>query len=212
MSLKDILDSMQDSPVKAKVDSIVLDTNKIIQIKQEKQSLLPSYFKGWLNKIPKAEKILDIGCGLGYTTMWLNENKGVTVGLDDDPTIIKKAKEIHNYEYFYCDDYKKLNFKDNNFNVVFCYDALKNEKNFLQTLSEIYRILKVDGSFIFIMPVYSVVKEVGLYNWMPTMDEMKAAIIKARFKILESEQIDTLSFGMVLTQAANQIVFIKGVK
>jgi len=53
---------------------------------------------------------------------------------------------------------------------------------------------------------------VNLYNWMPTMDEMKEAIKKVGFKILESEQIDTLSFGMILTQSDNQLVFIKACK
>jgi len=212
MSLKDILESMSDKPIKTKINSIVIDSKKLIEYKQEKQSLLPSYFKGWLNKIPKAERILDFGCALGYTTVWLNENKGTTVGLDDDPIVIKKAKELHNYEHFYCDSYKKLNFKENNFDVVFCYDALKNELNIAQTLSEIYRTLKVNGTFIFIMPIYSVVKEIGLYNWMPTIDEMKTVLTKARFKILDSEQIDTLSFGMVVTQSNNQMAFIKAVK
>jgi len=218
-------DMMRDMDIKAKTSEVLNNKREeqksmkgpiedLVKDKIELQSNLPKYFQQWLNKVSKSDKILNIGCGYGYITKWLCDNKGTTVGIDDDPIVIKKAKEIQKYEHLYCDNFSKLNFKDNNFDSVFCYDALKKEKDIYKALSEIYRVLKVGGSFILMMPIYSVVKEINLYNWMPLdKEEINNVISKCGFKVLESEQINTLNrFGLTLTQADNQIVCIKGTK
>ena len=218
-------DMMKDLDIKAKTVQAVSNRreeqkamnsmdDELVKDKIKKQSCLPKYFQSWLDKIPKSEKILDVGCGYGYTTKWIADNKGIAVGIDDDPITIKKAKDIQQYEYLYCDNFAKLNFRDNNFDSVFCYDALKKEKQVTKALSEINRVLKSGGLFILMMPLYTVVKQLGLYNWMPIdKEEIKTVVAKAGFQILEVEQIDTLEkFGLILTQANNQIVCLKGCK
>lgn len=44
-----------------------------------------------------ARRVLDLGCGLGYSTLWLAEAAGpgaVVIGIDDDPAHIEEAIEI----------------------------------------------------------------------------------------------------------------------
>jgi len=222
VSIQDLVESMNSiKPERVIVNNIEVsqqqkqDYLKTLNNRQEKESVLPRNLKTWLGMIPKGNKIIDIGCGLGYTTMWISENKGTAIGIDEDPTVIKRAKDLHNYEHFYCDKYHRLNFKDNNFDSVFCYDAMKNQDNILACMSEMKRILKNEGLLFFIMPLYGLnVKPAGLYKWMPqTKEEVENVIKNQGFRILDSEQIDSLEkLGVILTQSNNQIIFIKAIK
>jgi len=226
MSLSDIIDSIESN--KDRLKSVInkqlgdIPENKRIyqkelEEKQKKQSLLPSYFKNWLDKIPKSDKVLDLGCGFGFSTKFLLDSGKfqAVVGVDDDPIMIKKAKELYNYEHFYYDSsYTKLTFKDNNFDAIFSYDSLRNQKNIAQTLGEVRRILKNNGTLILIVLLYSVVKDLHLYSWMPqTKEEIISVVEKSGFKIEESEQINTLEkLGLMLTQSNNTVVYIKAIK
>src|SRR6478672_10623592 len=75
--------------------------------------------------LPKHAGILDIGCGLGDTTLMLNErfpNSTIT-GLDGDENLIETAieekKSVHHNLDFVCGDAIHLPFEDNSFDFVF---------------------------------------------------------------------------------------------
>lgn len=224
MSIKDILGSVGDvGNIKRKLqitddskkegsvfDSVSL---KEMRAKQQRQSGYPKLLEYWLKKIPKADLILDLGCSLGDTTMWLNEHRGQTVGVDDCPIMVKQAKELHGYEHFYLDNFTRLNFKAKNFDIVFSYDSLKKAPNIVQAMAEIYRVSK--GVFFCVMPLYGLgLGDMDIYSWQPnSREEIENLISSVGFKIEESEQIDVLEkTGTVNMQSKNQLVFIKGRK
>src|SRR5205085_9433658 len=75
--------------------------------------------------LPKHATILDIGCGLGDTTLMLNErfpNSTIT-GLDGDVSLIETAieekKSLHSNLNFVCGDALHLPFDDESFDFVF---------------------------------------------------------------------------------------------
>ena len=108
--------------------------------------------------IDKNDKILDLGCGAGRTTINLFK-KGFTniIGLDIADKLIDFAKQYsknHSLDIdFVVGDATKLDFADNSFDIVIfsfngmqCIPGLVNRKN---ALKEVYRVLKPGGYFIF---------------------------------------------------------------
>jgi len=112
-------------------------------------------FKKYINK---KDKILDLGCGAGRTTINLYKNgyKDI-VGLDISDNLINYAK---NYSIennlninFVVGDATKLNYQDNSFDVViFSFNGMQcipGKKNRDNVLKEVYRVLKPGGYYIF---------------------------------------------------------------
>ena len=108
--------------------------------------------------IDKNDKILDLGCGAGRTTINLFKDgyKNIT-GLDIADKLIEYAKDYsnkHNLDIeFLVGDATKLDFNNNTFDVVIfsfngmqCIPGLQNRKN---VLKEVYRVLKPGGYYIF---------------------------------------------------------------
>lgn len=212
MGLEEIIASIKPVKKEPLIVTSNLETPRVkdnlLRQKEELKSL-----ESILKKVPKANRILDLGCSLGYTTLWLNENRGMAVGVDDDPVIIKKAKEANNYEHFYCDNFEKLNFKDNNFDVVWSYDSLKRSTNLAKALSEVFRV--TNNLFFLIIPLYGLgLGEVEIFKWQPSsIQEVENQVKSVGFKILESEQIDILEkFGNLNSRCKNQLAYIKGKK
>ncbi len=108
--------------------------------------------------INKTDKILDLGCGAGRTTINLYRNGYQNIiGLDIANKLIEYAK---NYSLskglsidFVVGDATNLNYDDNTFDVVIfsfngmqCIPGLQNREN---VLKEVYRVLKPGGYYIF---------------------------------------------------------------
>lgn len=102
-----------------------------------------------LAKIPKGAKILDIGCGTGHLTKWI-QDKGYNVyGLEP-------SNEMYNYAKMNFPDMNiekgissKLPYKDEFFDFVIAFEVLRyldREEN-IKTYSEIFRVLKKEGQF-----------------------------------------------------------------
>lgn len=108
--------------------------------------------------IDKNDKILDLGCGAGRTTINLFKN-GFTniIGLDIADKLIDFAKKYSN-DYnldidFVVGDATKLEYEDNFFDVLIfsfngmqCIPGLENRR---AVLKEVYRVLKPGGYYIF---------------------------------------------------------------
>ncbi len=108
--------------------------------------------------VSKDANILDLGCGAGRTTINLFKyGYQNIVGLDISDALINYA---NNYVAtnslaikFILGDARKLDFADNSFDIVFfSYNGLMcipDQVNRDMALSEIYRVLKPNGKFIF---------------------------------------------------------------
>jgi ubiquinone/menaquinone biosynthesis C-methylase UbiE len=100
-------------------------------------------------------KILDLGCGAGH---WLRLIADIRMscrglaGIDISDKKITQAKAINNSIKFMHGDMSSLNFKNNMFDLVTQFVAfmfLTDDKDLEKAFSEVSRVLKKNGYFIF---------------------------------------------------------------
>lgn len=100
----------------------------------------------------KNKVILDMGCGFGDHSKKLSQ-KGAKkiIGFDLSKKLVKFANEqnIPNCEFEIGNMNKKLKYKSNSFDIVFSSLAFHYIKNLNKLFSEISRVLKNKGLFIF---------------------------------------------------------------
>ncbi len=98
-------------------------------------------------------KVLDIGCGEGRTTEYISKISKTVIGMDIVQGMVELAKKRHPAIDFRVMDACKLEFPDASFDcVVFSYnglDCLYPESSRAKAISEIYRVLKKGGIFIY---------------------------------------------------------------
>ena len=98
-------------------------------------------------------KVLDVGCGGGFTCEFLAARGAIVSGIDQAQKCIVKARE-HAAQHSLRIDYQQaraenLPYEDNSFDAAICVDVLEHVSDLQQTISEIYRILKPGGFFGF---------------------------------------------------------------
>ena len=108
----------------------------------------------------KNAKILDAGCGVGGTCIYLG-NKfpninfiGITISRKQVELARKFAKEknFNNNTNFLLMDYMKTDFPDNYFDGVFALESISYAPNKKAFIEEMYRILKPGGKLVIICP------------------------------------------------------------
>lgn len=102
--------------------------------------------------IKRGDKVLDAGCGVGGTAIWIAENFGVEVsGL----TLVKKqvelakkyakGRKIENLVSFFEGDFCKAPFTDNSFDKIYAIEAACHATDKRVFLKEMNRLLKPGG-------------------------------------------------------------------
>ena len=110
-----------------------------------------------LNSLAKNSDILDYGCGIGPTIeKVINYNPKKITGIDISDVSINKAKEkFKNSEVkieLLVDNCEKTKFKNDQFDLVYGLGIL-HHLEFSKCMNEISRILKTNGSLLFIEPL-----------------------------------------------------------
>ncbi len=107
----------------------------------------------WAN-VTEGTKVLDAGCGLGNTSLWLAQNRkakvtGITLVQKQVDTAYELAKKqnITGAE-FRVADYLKTPFEDNSFDVVWACEALCHALDKSLFYKEAFRILKPGGRIV----------------------------------------------------------------
>lgn len=99
-------------------------------------------------------KILDLGCGTGWTSAFFAQSGHDVVGADIAPEAIEAAKahnqHLDNLE-FICSDYDELG-NVGEFDVVVFFDSLHHSENEMDGLLAAYRALKPGGKIILCEP------------------------------------------------------------
>lgn len=131
------------------------DTDRSVEIYARKEHLFAEE-KYIFNEYLADNKymILDLGCGTGRTTRHLTDMGHNVVGVDIAPNMIKEAKRLHpDIPFVYGDAKNLITHSDESYDVVlFSFnglDYLYPIKNRLLALSEIRRVLKPGGLFIY---------------------------------------------------------------
>jgi cyclopropane fatty-acyl-phospholipid synthase-like methyltransferase len=126
--------------------------------------------------LKKGSKILDLACGIGRHSIYLNEIGFKVVGTDKSPNNIKKAKASHNQSlsFIQMEMIDDTNHKyDGIFNLFTSFGYVNHDYN-LKTIKNIERQLKDDGIVI--------------------VDFMNTLFVKNNLVIEETKVIDDLSF------------------
>lgn len=155
-------------------------------------------------------KILDIGCGMGHTSLLLSKLTPQLVGIDISAEGVKVSKERVNRGFVVADSVR-LPFRDECFDCVVMKDVLEHIENDLQAIREVHRVLKYKGILVLYIPYSlddsisfeSIVKKVFGYSIDDKVGHVrryKECEIKEKlkyFEILETFYFAHFLFGVI---------------
>lgn len=101
--------------------------------------------------------VLDLACGEGYNTRMLARKGARITGVDFSKNMIQYArleeeKEKLDIQYLILDAAHLQGLADGYFDLVTCFMALHDIQNFRRAISEVSRVLKPRGRFVFSIP------------------------------------------------------------
>jgi ubiquinone/menaquinone biosynthesis C-methylase UbiE len=105
---------------------------------------------------PPPAKLLDIGCGTGWTSIFFAKRGYSVHGVDISEGMISAAEEnkivnnVRNIEFSVC-DYEKMNF-DLEFDIVIYFDSLHHSENETLALQSAFKALKNGGICVLLEP------------------------------------------------------------
>lgn len=105
--------------------------------------------------ISKSDHVLDAGCGIGGSSIWMAKNIGCNVtGISLSEKQVKKANDLAAREgvahlaRFYVKDFTNTAFENETFNVVWAIESVCHAADKSAFLKESYRLLKPNGRLI----------------------------------------------------------------
>ena len=106
----------------------------------------------WVN-VTQAENILDVGCGIGGSSLYLAEKFGAkATGITLSPVQANRATEraqtAHINAEFQVANALDMPFADNSFDLVWSLESGEHMPDKVKFLQECYRVLKPGGTFI----------------------------------------------------------------
>jgi len=101
----------------------------------------------------EGKKVLDVGCGEGYFSRFFARAGAEVTGIDISEGLIKAAVEEEErhplgVKYFVADAANLNMLNSESFDVVFCYMALMDIRDYEGAISEASRVLKTRGRFV----------------------------------------------------------------
>jgi len=160
-----------------------------------------------LKKISKAGVHLDIGCGTGE---FLNacENAGFTTkGIE--PSEIARKQAIKNFKLDVSKNVDLAQFDKNSINSISMWHVLEHVPNLSKTISEFYRIVKLDGKIIIAVPNhkswdanyykgYWAAWDVPIHLWHFSQNTIELLFKNHGFKLLKTKPMIFDSFYVSL--------------
>jgi 2-polyprenyl-6-hydroxyphenyl methylase/3-demethylubiquinone-9 3-methyltransferase len=165
----------------------------------------------------KGLKVLDVGCGGGFTCEFLAKRGALVTGVDQSAACIAAA-HAHAHTHHLPISYhtalaEALPIAAQTIDVVVCVDVLEHVADLAQTLTEIHRVLKPGGVFCFdtinrtfkaklvmIWLLETVLNEIpqGVHDWHKFVqpEELAVALRSLNFQAIETQGFDL--FGSTL--------------
>jgi len=110
--------------------------------------------------------VLDLGCGHGFNTFYLNKKGYLVIGIDISKENIDICRQRYKNINFEVGNAEKLDFKDKIFDEIYTMDILEHVNDLELVINEIRRILKKRGKLIVNIPYYK--SEYWLLKVRPT--------------------------------------------
>jgi len=138
--------------------------------------------------------VLEVGCGVGALSAFLSSEYGMNVnGTDFDAKQIQMARELCDESdqlHFRVEDATKLTFEDASFDLAISQDVFHHIAAWPRAVSEIARVLRLGGHFIWIDMVFPsvitkllrpLIKSYGLYTFAELRLEFRENGFEERF-------------------------------
>ncbi len=109
-------------------------------------------------------RVLDLGCAFGFTTRKLARNGYSTVGVDNSPVYIARARKRHPGGEYWQASAEKLPLEDASFDGILFLDVLEHVTNEAAVIDEIRRVLKPGGTLVLSVP------HRGLFWWLDSLN------------------------------------------
>lgn len=154
----------------------------------------------------KGLKIFEVGCGPGILAEYLVHEGAKVVGFDVSPKMIELAKKRNpkNATFFVADGAKPLpldNTHNEQFDMVVASLAIDYIKDWSTPLSEIHRLLKSKGKFIF-----TIQHPLGSWNWYKPECAFGVQYVEATWKGFNDEPVIMPDYYRSFEEVINPLV------
>jgi ubiquinone/menaquinone biosynthesis C-methylase UbiE len=151
----------------------------------------------------KSHRLLDLGCGTGYSLIWLRERfefaETIGVDLSQHAAAFWHARGLDTVALATAD---RLPFKENEFDLVTCFDVIYqlNDERASNAVSEMHRVLKPGGLLFIREPAYQWMRgahdvAVGTHRRY-TLTDLRRLLSAHGFKSKRSTYANSLLFWM----------------
>ena len=121
----------------------------------------------------REKRVLDLACGEGHNTRILAKKAATVTGVDFSEKMIETAREKEAEEnlgitYIASDAADLKDLPSNSFDLVTCFMSMQDIEHLEDAVSEVARVLKNDGRFIFSIPhpcFEQIVKDTKGWGW-----------------------------------------------
>jgi cyclopropane fatty-acyl-phospholipid synthase-like methyltransferase len=155
--------------------------------------------------VRRGTRVLDAGCGVGGSSMWLAKNRGASVvGITLAPEQVAIARQlsaeagVDDLVEFAEMDFAATSFRPESFDVVWNLESMCHAFDKRAYLGHVRRLLRPGGKFVcldmFTVPggdastIHAMCENWSLPS-MPSVDEVKKALLDAGFVSVESEDL-----------------------
>lgn len=118
----------------------------------------------------KFKKVLDVGCASGYMISEISKHypSAKFTGVDSYDKVIAHGKKNYPHIKFQVANAEKLPFKNQEFDLLICYETIEHITNPLKALKEMKRVLRKNGTLILTMDSGSLLFRVVWFFWENT--------------------------------------------
>src|SRR5215467_928489 len=164
------------------------------------RAITASFLDGRLSSNPEP-RLLDVGCGTGYSIAWLRKHLPASkaFGIDSSPKAAElwRLRQIDTAGLASAD---RLPFGDTEFDLVTCFDVIYqlDERPAREAFREMHRVLK-PGGLVFIRE--------PAYEWMRGSHDLVIGT-RHRYRLKELRRtLDDCGFKLVRSTYANTLLF-----
>jgi SAM-dependent methyltransferase len=161
-----------------------------------------------MQPVSRSDRVLDLGSGDGFQILLMAQRCGQVVGVDPNEDSVANAaakvsvRRQHNVEFF-STTLEGAGLPDNSFDKVFSFSVVEHITNYLEVISEVFRVLKPGGHFVFSTDCLAGIPDdlrekhrrdhhVEVYF---SIDDLKRVLLSAGFRGVEVRPLFTTEYA-----------------